>query len=310
MPTEYSSEQILKSNMALFDGRMMREAEKRLPMLGEVAAFCADMFALRREEGILSFLPRLKTCLSAPTLDSDLFDGQEHLLTAFGQMTSALDRVALLTAFRDACATRGILLDHTPFFPAEEHPHHRIAYVRNVYTDEAYGIFSAEDSEATLLYADGFREACEAVTEGRADFCILPFENSSGPLTSFTDMAARHALVLVALCRVFHADGTDATRFALLAKDVLASGGGSNPCIRLCFTVENGAVLAEHITAFSAVAGNLLAVGATPDTAGENALLCTLTLRCPREHAFLPLAYLYTFTDFPRLLGFYEEKEE
>ena len=295
--------------MALFDARLMREAEKRLAVHTDLAVLCAERFLADGGAELPVLLAEAGTEYIPRTLPSDAPLSHLPLLGTLRDVLAATDRVAFLSAFRAACAARGCVLDHTVFLPKEEAELHRIAYVKSVYAEEAYEIFSREDGDATLLYTDSFAEACKAVTDGQADFCILPFANSSGPLTAFQDMAARFSLTAVALCRVFHADGTDATHFALLAERPLPSRGGEMPCIRLSFSAENGGRLSEHLTAFSSM-GTPISLNSLPDTLGKHSLSCTLTLRCLREDAFLPLAYLYAFTDFPRLLGFYEEIEE
>lgn len=309
MPNEQKDSAVARGNIELFDNRLMREAEKRLAVFADPAEICAERFLADENAELPVLLAEAGAEYIPRILPSDAPDGSLPYLTALRGALCAVDRVAFLCAFRTACAKRGRILDHTAFLPKEDAPLHRIAYVRNTYTEEAYEIFTREDADATLLYTDGFAEACKAVADGQADFCILPFENSSGPLTAFRDMAVRFSLTVAALCRVFHADGTDATRFALLAERPLPSRGGETPCIRLSFSAENGRALTEHLAALSAT-GILTALDSLPDTVGKTSLSCTLTLRCAREDAFLPLAYLYTFTDFPRLLGFYEEIEE
>ena len=310
MPNWLRDSAIAQGNLTLFDTRLMREAEKRLAVHADFAEMCADLFLADSGRDLSDLLAEAGATYIPRNLPSDVPHGHTDYLSGVRKSFFALDRISFLSAFRLACAKRGCTLDHTLFLPKEDTPLHRIAYVRNMYTEEAYEIFTQEDEEATLLYTDGFPEACQAVAEGQADFCILPFENSSGPLGSFQDMAARFSLTVVALCRVFHADGTDATHFALLARKPLPSRGGDTPCIRFSFSVEDGGVLTEHLAAFSACGATLTAMSSLPDTVGKTSLSCTLTLRCAREDAFLPLAYLYTFTDFPRLLGFYEEIEE
>lgn len=310
MPNRSHDSAIAQDNLALFDTRLMHEAEKRLAVHADFAEMCADLFLADSGRNLSDLLAETGAAFIPRNLPSDAPLFHTDYLSAMRNALFALDRVSFLSAFRLACAKRGCTLDHTLFLPKEDAPLHRIAYVRNPYTEEAYEIFTREDGEATLLYTDGFSEACQAVTDGQADFCILPFENSSGPLGSFQDMAARFSLTVTALCRVFHTDGTDATRFALLSKKPLPSRGGDMPCIRFSFSVEDGGILAEHLTALSACGATVTSLSSLPDTIGKTSLSCTLTLRCTREDAFLPLAYLYTFTDFPRLLGFYEEIEE
>ena len=309
MPNLYDDERTAHENLSLQDRRLLRELEKRLPLCTEYAEVYADLFAQSESRDVLAFLAPLALRGEQPSFE-EVPLAHKTVLQYAHSLLNATDRMHFLSAFFKACAKRGISLSLTSLFPQKSEKGHRIAYVRNAYTDEAYEMFSAEYEETTLVYADGFREACEAVADGSADFCILPFENSSGLLLPFAEMAARFSLSVVALCRVFHADGTDATRFALLSPSILSEYAGDTPCLRFSFTVSSGRILTAQLAALAAADTTVLSLTSLPDTAGEGALCCTVTLRCDRDSAFILLAYLYTFTDNPKLLGLYKEIEQ
>lgn len=95
----------------------------------------------------------------------------------------------------------------------------RIAYQSNSYADAAYLRFSSLLNNPRMHYTNNFPAACEAVFDGRCEFCILPLENSSeGILNSFLRLIDRFSLCICATCDITSADHSRSTKFALLRR--------------------------------------------------------------------------------------------
>ena len=299
-------------NIALLDGRISRETEKRIPLFRELAHAFLHPFPDPENLSVRDLFLRAGQAFPASTVHDDALPETRSLLARCLTQLTAQDRLCFLDGLLHALGAVGISLTAASFFPVcgiDLPLRCRVAYVHNPYADEAFESFSALLPTPSFLYADGFREACEAVAAHEADFCILPFENSAGPLLPFAELAERFSLCINAICRVFHADGTDATRFALYAPNIASVLAGDFPCLRAAFTIPGTDALPLHLTAFASADGRILRLSCAPDDSAPHALRCTVTLRIPAERLLPVLSYLLAFTGNPRLLGLYKETE-
>lgn len=92
-------------------------------------------------------------------------------------------------------------------------------YVRNSLSDEAYDVFSQEFDSPRVLYSDSFKEACFAVADGKAGYCILPFEERAGMrIPGIYNLISRLDLKIVAVTPVFGFEGTADMKYALVSR--------------------------------------------------------------------------------------------
>lgn len=94
-----------------------------------------------------------------------------------------------------------------------------IAYLQNAFTDRAYHAFSGSMRRARSQYHDSYGAACEAVSNGRCEACILPIEHAQdGKLLGFYRLIDRYELKIVCTCDIAQPNGLE-SRFALLKKN-------------------------------------------------------------------------------------------
>lgn len=94
-----------------------------------------------------------------------------------------------------------------------------VAYCKNALTDDSFARFSRSLREIRPKRASSFEESCEIVYSARADFCILPVENSrDGLLSGFRRMIDRYELYVCGLCRI-EENEDDTVKAALLCRD-------------------------------------------------------------------------------------------
>lgn len=94
-----------------------------------------------------------------------------------------------------------------------------VAYCKNALTDDSFTRFSRSVREIRPRRASSFEESCEMVYSARADFCILPVENSrDGLLSGFRRMIDRYELYVCGLCRI-EENEDEAVKAALLCRD-------------------------------------------------------------------------------------------
>ncbi len=95
-----------------------------------------------------------------------------------------------------------------------------IACFKNPAFDKAYRSLSKYVPSSNITYYADFNSVCEAVYDGKADFCILPIENSTdGRLGGFYNLISKYELFICLASDVLSNDENVKTRFALCGKN-------------------------------------------------------------------------------------------
>ncbi len=95
-----------------------------------------------------------------------------------------------------------------------------IAYSKNTLSDRAYKVFAKHVTSARVLYPSDFTAVCEAVYYEKAEYCILPLENSTdGRLSGFYNLISKYELFVCMCTDIYNAEGDGYTRFALCKKE-------------------------------------------------------------------------------------------
>lgn len=96
----------------------------------------------------------------------------------------------------------------------------KVSYLKNTLSDKAYKLFSKYIDTSESIFAPDFNSACEAVYDGKADYCILPIENSTdGRLGGFYNLISKYELFVCLGADIMSNDGNVRTRFALCKKN-------------------------------------------------------------------------------------------
>lgn len=292
---------VLRENISLLDRRLGRESQKRLPLFSELAAVTLQPAGEEQAPLLTRIRETAQAYLCADT------EQEPDAVRAVRQTLQALDRATYIRTCLAEAKDSAEQLSLSDLLPLTHYRAARIAYVRNPYTDEAYEDFAATLPTPTVRYADSFREACDMVTTAEAEFCILPYRNSSGLLSSFVELAERYSLYICALCRVFHAEGTDVTHFALYGRQLPFPGGEDDTFLRFSLLCESMTALSQHLQAAAVFGVRLEALQAVPYPANEGATLCTATAVLQHDQLLPWLTYLTLFTDGYTCHGLYKE---
>lgn len=93
----------------------------------------------------------------------------------------------------------------------------KVAFTESAVLKNAFTAFAKTDMGLTASYVSSFTEACEDVSAGLSEFCILPIENSKeGLLTSIYSLIERYELFISSVCVI--ESGDVSTKFALLCR--------------------------------------------------------------------------------------------
>lgn len=144
-----------------------------------------------------------------------------------------------------------------------------VAHFVNLYADRAFAAFSAALGNVSVRASEDYTAACEEVSEGNADFCILPIESArDGVMDRFEQMIDRYSLFILMTCTLrlsgeneeSEEDGGEWIRFALLAASpcrLIGQGQPSADRIRVQITPE-GEALWELLLAADLLGAKLL----------------------------------------------------
>ncbi len=93
-----------------------------------------------------------------------------------------------------------------------------VAFAESRILVSAFAKFQKKNPTLTPTHVQSFNDACEDVSAGLCDYCILPIENSrEGTLLTVFGLIERHELFISRVCSVENNDIT--TKFALLCRN-------------------------------------------------------------------------------------------
>ena len=295
-------------NLRVLCERISRQAEKAIPFLAELGE--ADgAFLCSREGAGAPLLRELHPALPAPAPHTSCLAEHRVMLS----LALACGGEALLPVYAEAliraCRTGGAPLTLADFVSVRASGAARVAYMKNPYADEAYEAFASSLPSPTVSYTDSYRAACEEVAMAEADFCILPYENAGGYLASTDALAERYGLLRTAGCRVFHADGTDVTHFALYGRAFLACDAEAACTLLYRFPYGEEGSLARHFAAAAAFSVHATRVYAEKSEDEAYPMRATVTAAVPKKTLLPYLTYLTVFVRELVVCGLYKEKE-
>ncbi|MBQ8005727.1 MAG: hypothetical protein IJ303_05395 [Clostridia bacterium] len=164
------------------------------------------------------------------------------------------------------------------------------------------------------LYRDSFVELFEDVYGERADFCIVPIENTgSGKLLNFYSMIINYNLKIVDICDIEHQNDDLRTRFALLSRgplnlDISKSVGG---CMEICITTDEGENISKVLLAAELCRMKPRRIDSVPYTHLKNRFSYFIGFKCGPDalaEDFLVLLSLWGISYTP--IGVFWEKDE
>ena len=194
--------------------------ERRICELSAMADAAADFLFEMNEGGmpITDSLPLLSIGDTEDVIHSDaLKESREHL-ESFQKSLSSLDKCAFVFLLSERLRSLSLSCSEADFLPTAS-AKEVFTYVKNLYADEAYDVFSQSFSDPRLFYSESIRDAVSAVAEGRAGYCLVPLEEKGGVrLASVSDLLYKSDLRIASVTPVYgYGEETDLT-YALLSR--------------------------------------------------------------------------------------------
>ena len=212
---------VLFENISSIEEEQSLLEEKRICELSELSdAAAAHLFSLVGGGMPLSDALPLVRCIgeSSASLHSLALEQSGEHLIRHASYLSRLDKALFVKLLLKRLSDSGVFVreeDFLSLIPTSE----VFTYVKNLYADEAYEVFSEQFSDPRVFYSDTVRAAVLAVEEGRAGYCLLPLEEKGGVrLASIAEMLYRSELHIASVTPVYgYGEQTDLT-YALVSR--------------------------------------------------------------------------------------------
>ena len=203
--------------------RASRISELRICELSELADDAALAAREMKNDGcsayeILSVVSESLSEVFSGDAHGDCLEANKKRLSKYFSASDICDAAVFSSLFAERAERLGVLVCERDFFDTDGGDE-SIIYVKNSLADEAYDVFSESLSDPRVKYAISFKEACRAVAEGEAEYCLLPLEERGGArLSGIRELIFRHDLKINAVTPVFGFDGVADMKYALISK--------------------------------------------------------------------------------------------
>lgn len=281
-------------NLAYSDEILSREERRRQTYVCSLARPFAEAVARLVEDGLT--LTDAVLAEAAPAFEESRFsdkDRSDFVKEVSKRLTEAGISDPLGFAFLDMSE---------PFEHAE-----RISLVRNRYSDLAFDLFAKQFASPRVVASHSFRDACEEVSGGYSDYCILPvFDENDGRLRVPFALMQQYELRICDTVNVPSFDDGGMTQYALLARGIVEKRY-EEPVFLLRVESDAPKQLVSILTALSEFG---LECSDLWSEKGEYGFVSLLTV-APRDGDMSALfLYLLLFYDGFQPLGYFEQKRE
>lgn len=291
----------VRRNLSSNRDQLFTEYGKRLGHLFEAAYESAS------EENGAFFSPLLPAEDSLiPESAAGSYGGNRPFLCLFGNLLTDADKIAFASFYQEEwekhLGRKASLSD----FPEGCRPvpkRQRVAYVRNPHADQAFARFNSLFPGASVDYCSDFREVCDELDGGYADFGLLPLFSGNAVIGSVEALLSGYGLRIALL----FPEGEDRAVFALLCREPVTLLPPTH--FRFSFVPENDNELPSLLRAIHAAGCTLIHAGTLRREGTERDAFHLSVLG--EEDAFCRLmVYLSLFLPGFAGYGFYSELKE
>lgn len=305
--------EVLKNNIATIAKHQSLLEERRICELSEMAtaaasylcALIADGMPLADSLSLLSFGEQM------PIFHDGAIKQCLPYLSMYGKNLSALDKAVFASMLVERLCAKGLSLQESDFLPPVA-AGETFTYVKNLYADEAYDVFSQSFSDPRLFYSESIKEAIAAVEEGRAGYCLVPLEERGGVrLASISQMLYRSDLRIASVTPVYgYGEQTDLT-YALISRGFCIPPVESEDDRYLELRLSKQACpLSELLLAAQTFGAEVYRIHTLQlEIGSQSRSFYSLVLRSEGQNFVLLLAYLFAFVRDFAPIGIYSNLE-
>ena len=300
--------------------RLTREqsviSEQRMLEISDVASSFAKTSVSLFDDGlgiydVLSMMSEgIEFCGYSPS-EHNSSEREAFILGSLGAL-SRVDKAVFCAAYVAELKKLGAVLKESDFLE-EGDGDETFTYVRNVFSDEAYDVFSQDFDDPRLKYSASFKECAQALNAGEVTYCLLPLEEKGGVrLTSVAEIIFRNDFKINALTPVFGTDGNADMKYALVSKKftVPAKTADDDRYLEIRVGASDGASLTELLSAADFFSMSVYRVNtALFNTEGESEAYYSIVIRDGADGFVVLLTYLALFGEDFVPVGIYKNVE-
>lgn len=288
--------QIAKENLTLWHETASENRELRLLQATELGRLQGEAWRSGgHEEGAAALSMPWPALENSPLVSSP---------DAFARALGTEEQIAFCRGFMTAYPLP--LFEEEPSLPSPP-ASPRVAMMDSVFGREALRALAALLPHARPLFAHSFGGVCEALADDRADFALLPMEDShEGRLSRLAEEADRFELHVTHTCNIPYPDEGRSVTMALLAKRYTPRGRVTGERMLSCSILEEDThTLPDLLYAAVCCGLSLHRVDASPAPWGEGGVVYLPVFRTSGGDPALFLTYLAIRHPRARITGRY-----
>ena len=209
------------SSMMRISSEQAALEESRICELAELAYDAAKFTCelLGQDMGIYEIFLLISGALEldAKKLHKDALIENIPRLNAYLSALTRQDKAIFSELYVERLRDMGYTLTEQTLLPSSDLPE-TFVYVKNMYSDEAYEVFSEGFVSPRVKYADSFKMALSKVIDSEASYCILPLEERGARISTVSELLYNADFKIVSLTPVFGFDGSADMKYALVSK--------------------------------------------------------------------------------------------
>ncbi len=212
---------VLIENLKSLLDKQVLLSERRICELAEIASEAVSYSKALLENGMNIYEILSLIAENSPKYQEGgaegILDINALRLYKFSVSLSMLDRAMFAEIYTELLKNTGYNLGESDFLPTK-YAEETFVYVKNVYADEAYDVFSQDFASPRVKYAASFKEAVKMVSDGAVSYCLLPLEESGARLASVAELIYHSELKINSVIPVFGSYGDADIKYALVSR--------------------------------------------------------------------------------------------
>ena len=309
-----SPETNTEKNILLLKKEMSEITEASVIELRELAlTVCDELSGFADGLGVYEMLELIRegVSLSAGEIHPDALECNKSILYSTLSLIKEENKAVFTAVLLEALKSRGFKVDEQAFLPPSR-PKELITYVKNLFSDEAFDVFSVGFQDARVKYSQTIKDAVRSLYDSEVGYAILPIEEGGSRIHTIDEIIYKNDFKIISITPVFGQGADTDLKYALISRALVTEDyeEGDDRYIEVriskCKTMSlTGILLAANL--FSLDIYRLGTVSFGEDDKKQD--FYSLILKSEGRDFVGMLTYLTLFTDDFSVVGMYKNLE-
>ena len=304
-----------EKNLAFLTKKTSELAEASLLELRELAdTLCERLLSIKDEAlGVYEMLQLISdgTVLSSRELHQDALDCNKQTLLSAVSLIEEEHKAAFTLVLLESLLRSGFNVSEHSFL-SEVKPSELVTYVKNIFSDEAFDVFSIELTDARVKYAENIKAAVRSLLDSDVGYAILPIEEGGSRIHTIDELIYQNDLRIVAITPVFGQGADTDLKYALVSRALVIENytDGDDRYIEIRVSKCKTKVLLGILIAAELFSLDVYRMGTVSFGKGDaHEDFYSLILKSEGSDFVGILTYLTLFTDDFTVVGMYKNLE-